>query len=51
MMEDICTVLKENYPAWDKFMRGMREESVSGWGRFVFLILGLFTIWLIQPSG
>lgn len=22
MMEDICTVLRDNYPAWDKFMRG-----------------------------
>ncbi len=22
MMEDICTVLKNNYPGWDKFMRG-----------------------------
>ena len=22
MMEDICTVLKEHYQVWDKFMRG-----------------------------
>jgi len=22
MMEGICTVLKENYQGWDKFMRG-----------------------------
>jgi hypothetical protein len=25
MLDDICTVLKEHYQGWDKFMRGWRE--------------------------